>query len=190
MAELVEGFEYLTTLGHNITILGTKNLLPGSSYYSAAQALGQTLAERQFTVVTGGGPGIMEAASEGAFERGGASIGITMRLKGKERVNKYLTDSADFYFPFVRKLIITAPSQGFVFFPGGFGTLHQLFELLTLVETKKMPKVPIILYGRLFWQPFLDFIQLLQGEFKTITEIEGGIIQVVDSTEEVIGCLK
>ena len=190
MAELVEGFEFLTKVSNSVTILGTKSLLPGSPYYAAAYELGKFLAQRKFTVVTGGGPGIMEAANKGAFESGGESVGINMRVEGKDRVNNYLTKSIGFVFPFIRKLIITSPSKAFVFFPGGFGTMHQLFELLTLIETKKIEPVPLILFGRAFWQPLLDIIHAMYKDFKTISEIDESYLIVVDKPEEVMQYLK
>lgn len=191
MAELVEGFEFLTELGQNVTVLGTKSVLPGSPYYRAAYEVGQLLAKQKLAVVTGGGPGIMEAANKGAWESGGESIGINMRLRGRQRMNSYLTRSIDFVFPFVRKLIITSPSRAFIFFPGGFGTLHQLFELLTLMETGKMAPVPLLLYGRLFWQPLLEFIhQTLRLEFRTIGALDEDLLRVVDSPAEAMRYIK
>lgn len=186
MSELVEGFEFLTKLKNDVTILGTKSLLPGSPYYQAAYELGKILGSHKHTVITGGGPGVMEAANKGAFETGGDSVGINIRLGDMERSNNYITKSIDFFFPFVRKLIITAPSEAFVFFPGGFGTLHQLFELLTLQETKKMDALPIILYGREFWQPMADIIHKLFTEFKTINQSDETLVRFIDSPEEIL----
>ncbi|MFA6105223.1 MAG: TIGR00730 family Rossman fold protein [Patescibacteria group bacterium] len=190
MAELVEGFEFLTRIDKNVTLLGTKSCLPGSPYYEAAYNVGKVLAENKYTVITGGGPGIMEAASKGAFELGGESIGITMQLNGKERVNNYITKSKGFFFPFVRKLIITAPSDFFVFFPGGFGTLHQLFELLTLQETKKMEVMPILLYGKEYWKPLLDIIHNLNVEFKTISAPDELLIKIIDEPSDIVKHMK
>ncbi len=186
MSELVEGFEFLTQVKNDVTVLGTKSLLPGSPYYQAAYELGKILGRNQHTVITGGGPGVMEAANKGSFEAGGESVGINMRFGNRERSNNYLTKSIDFFFPFVRKLIITAPSNAFVFFPGGFGTLHQLFELLTLQETKKMDPLPIILYGREFWQPLVEFIHTLHKDFKTIDQSDETLIRFIDSPEEIL----
>lgn len=190
MAELVEGFEFLTSIKKNATILGTKSCLPGSNYYKSAYELGKVLAENKHSVITGGGPGIMEAVSKGAFEKGSESIGITMQLNGRERTNNFITKSKSFFFPFIRKLIITAPSDMFVFFPGGFGTLHQLFELLTLQETKKMELMPIVLYGRNFWQPLIDIIHDLNVKFKTISPPDELLLKVVDNPEDVVLHLK
>ena len=128
----------------------------------------------------------MEAANKGAFEAGGASLGINMRFESGERLNKYLTKSLGFVFPFVRKLIITAPSKAFVFFPGGFGTLHQLFEMLTLQETKKYEKMPTILYGKEFWKPMQEYVNMLNEKFHTISKGDEDLFTVVDTPEEVI----
>ncbi len=186
MAELVDGFEFLgKNVRDDVTVLGTKSILPGSSYYEAAYQMGKFLAEKKLMTITGGGPGIMEAANKGAFENGGKSIGIDMRLDHRERVNNYLTDSTGFYFPFVRKLIITAPSKAFVFFPGGFGTLHQLFEMLTLQETKKIDPIPTVLFGSDFWQPLLDYIHnVLERNFKTINAVDEDFVRLIDRPED------
>ncbi len=186
MAELVEGFEFLTKVQHDVTVLGTKSILPTSKLYNSAYEVGKLLAQNKFMVVSGGGPGVMEAVSKGSYEAGGESVGINMRLNGHERVNKYLTMSRGFVFPYVRKLIITSPSKAFVFFPGGFGTLHQLFELLTLIETKKQAELPIVLYGKSYWQPLLDFIHQLYTTFRTISQIDETYLQVVDSPEDLL----
>jgi uncharacterized protein (TIGR00730 family) len=194
MAELVEGFEFLskTSNGKDVTILGTKSIQPGSYYYQAAEELGGLLAKNGFGVVTGGGPGIMEAANKGAFENGGSSIGVDMRFEeGKERGNNYLSKSIGFVYPYIRKLMITSPSKAFVFFPGGFGTLHQLFEILTLLETKKRKPMPVILFGREFWQPLLDFIHHdLHLKFKTIGKLDEKFLKVTDNPKDVLASLR
>ncbi|PIT86557.1 MAG: TIGR00730 family Rossman fold protein, partial [Candidatus Magasanikbacteria bacterium CG10_big_fil_rev_8_21_14_0_10_43_6] len=129
MGELVEGFEFLTGLSHDITVLGTKTIKSTNRYYAEAEDFGRKLAEAGYAVVTGGRTGIAEAANKGAYEADGVSIGLGVSTKDNaENLNEYLTKSLTFKFPFTRKLIVTAPSEGFVFFPGGFGTLHQLFE--------------------------------------------------------------
>ncbi len=190
MAELVEGFEFLTTLEHDVTILGTKSCLPGSKYYNSAYEVGKLLGQNKHTIITGGGPGIMEAANKGAFEVGARSVGITMKFHGRERINNFVTHSKEFFFPFIRKLIITAPSEAFVFFPGGFGTLHQLFELLTLQETKKMELIPIMLYGKEYWKQLVEIIHNLNVNFKTISAPDELLLKIVDKPEEVALQLK
>jgi uncharacterized protein (TIGR00730 family) len=186
LAELVNGFEFLTKFNKDITVLGTHAIMPGTQYYEAAYDLGKLLAQNHFTTITGGGSGIQEATNRGAFEQGGESVGLNMRMDGTERTNNYLTKSMGFFFPFVRKLMITAPSEAFVFMPGGFGTLHQLFEILTLQETQKMALVPTIVYDRLFWQPLLDFISTLFTEYGTISKDDQELIRVIDKPAEAL----
>lgn len=187
LSELVDGFEFLTTVKHNVTVLGTKNILPGSPYYTAAYELGKLLAKSKHGVMTGGGPGVIEAANKGAFEAGGESIGLGLHtLNNRDRLNNYVNKSLTFVYPFVRKLIITSPSEAFVFFPGGFGTLHQLFEILTLLETKKMQEIPVFVYGKDFWKPLMDYVHQLHVEFKTISEIDETFMRAIDDPSEVL----
>lgn len=187
MAELVEGFDFITGLEDAVTVLGTKTAKPGSPYYEAAYQLGQLIAQKGFSVVTGAKSGTAEAANKGAFEMGGTSIGIGMRVGKSAEVNPYLNKSILFYFPFTRKLVVTAPTKAFVFFPGGLGTMHQLFEILTLIQTKKMPPVPVVLYDRTFWQPLHEFIKkILVHDVKTIADKDDELYHVVDDVESVM----
>ncbi|OGH69002.1 MAG: hypothetical protein A3I29_01050 [Candidatus Magasanikbacteria bacterium RIFCSPLOWO2_02_FULL_44_11] len=189
LSELVQGFEFLTTIKHNVTVLGTKSLLPGTPHYAAAYKLGKLLAQAHHTVLTGGGSGVVEAVNKGAFENGGESIGLALHINNHDRLNAYVTKSLSFFFPFVRKLIVTSPSKAFVFFPGGFGTLHQLFEVLTLIETEKMPSVPVFVYDKMFWQPLVEYVHQLFVEFKTISQVDETFIRVIDSPNDVISQL-
>lgn len=190
MAELVEGFEFLMDIERDVTVLGTKSSLPGSTYYNAAYETGKILAQNGRTVVTGGGTGIMEAANKGAFELGAPSIGIASKINGRVQVNNFVTKTTGFFYPFIRKLMTTAPSELFVFFPGGFGTLHQLFELLTLEETNKMEKIPLVLYGREFWKPMLDIIHHLNVEYKTISPSDEPLVHVINEPGDVVQFLE
>ncbi len=186
MSELVQGFEFLTKIEKNVTLVGSKSILSDSPYYQAAYELGKQLALEKIAIVTGGGAGIAEAANKGSFENQGESIGISLSLDTKEIANKFVTKSSSFFFPFIRKLIVTAPSQAFVFFPGGFGTLHQLFEVLTLQETGKMHLVPTILYNNEFWQPLVDIVHDLFHKYGTITQMDENFIKVADTTDEIL----
>ncbi len=186
MAELVEGFEFLTKIEKNVTLIGSKSITADSLYYQTAYALGKRLAEQKIAVITGGGTGIAEAANKGAYEYGGESVGISLSLDMVELTNKFVTKSKSFYFPFIRKLITTAPSQAFVFFPGGFGTLHQLFEILTLQETGKMHLVPTILYNTEFWQPLMEIVHNLYHTYGTITQMDENFIKVANTNEEIL----
>lgn len=191
MAELVEGFQFLTGLVEDVTVLGSRSIKHESEYFEAAHQMGIALTQAGFAVATGGGPGIMEAASKGAFEHGGETIGINMRFGAKERVNPYIKRSIGFQFPFIRKMIITAPSKGFIIFPGGFGTLHQLFEVLTLIQTGKMQKIPVILYNHTFWEPLHMFIKkLMVHDLETISEQDDELYDIVDTVEDAIDIIK
>ncbi len=187
MAELVEGFDFLTGVIENVTIFGSHKVGTDSQFYDMAHELGGRLADKKFSVMTGGGPGIMEAANKGCFERGGQSIGINMRFGARERINPYVKRAIGFQFPFTRKLIITAPAKAFVFFPGGFGTLHQLFEILTLIQTGKMERVPVVLVGHDFWEPLHVFIKKsLVHKYETIASEDDELYQIVDTVDAVM----
>lgn len=190
MAELVEGFEFLTGLIEDVTILGTRYIDSESRYYRSAYAIGHALASDGFTVVTGGGAGVSEAANKGAMEAGGKSYGIGIERSGASDMNSYLTKSIQFTFPFIRKLIVTAPSKAFVFFPGGFGTLHHLFEVLTLIQTEKMEPVPVILFDTVFWKPLDQFIRLvLDAGHHTISSKDAALYTVVDTESEALAII-
>ncbi|MDQ5931473.1 MAG: hypothetical protein QG607_174 [Patescibacteria group bacterium] len=190
MAELVEGFEFLRDMGKLITVLGTPRVKLDSRYYREGYYLGQSFAKKHVGIVTGGGGGIAEAANKGAFEAGGGSYGLDIFVDKQERINPYITKSRNFYFPFTRKLMLTTPSNGFVLFPGGYGTLNMCFEILTLIQTGKIQKIPVILYGREFWEPLLVFIRENQFENEhTIAKEDLVLYKLVDSPEEVMAAL-
>ncbi|MBU0661400.1 TIGR00730 family Rossman fold protein [Patescibacteria group bacterium] len=190
MAELVEGFEFLTGLIEDVTILGTKSISKTSPYYVAAEQLGKRFAEDGYAVVTGGAEGTAEAANKGAHSVGGQSIGIGMDVRGKARMNEYVNKSIMCSFPFTRKLLVTAPSKGFVFFPGGLGTMHQLAEILTLIQTGKMERIPVILYDRAFWAPLVEYIKtMLVDKYQTISLEDMDIFTVIDSVDEAVNII-
>lgn len=191
MAEIVQGFEFLTGVEQDVTVLGTKSVEPGTKYYDAAESLGKELAEKKYTVVTGGGSGVMEAANKGAFEAGGESIGLFTHTVDQGPVNEYMTRNMSFDFSYTRKLILTAPSKAFVLFPGGYGTMDQCFEVLTLIQTKKIPGVPVILYGKEYWEPLMEFItDNMFEENHAISRHDIQLVHVVDSVEEAIKIIK
>lgn len=187
MAELVEGFEFVTGLRNAVTVLGTKGTDSDSQYYQSAYRLGGLLAKKKFAVITGGQKGTAEAVNRGVFENGGVSVGVGMQIGNKPDLNAYLTKSITFKFPFTRKLIVTTPTRAFVFYPGGFGTLHQLFEVLTLIQTKKMTKVPVILVNHDFWLPLHSYIKkIMVHDLETIGNEDDEIYQIVDTEKDVI----
>jgi len=191
MAELVEGFDFVSNIHDDITILGTRSVKPDSIYYQAAYDLAYKLGKYKYSIMTGGGAGIMEAANKGAYEAGASSIGVGIKTYHNSKMNNYLTKSLNFKFPFTRKLIITAPSLGFVAFPGGFGTMHQVFEILTLMQTGKIGKVPIILFDSKYWGRLDNFIkEILAKKFKTINPNDAKLYHIVDTIDEAIKIIK
>ena len=186
MAEFVEGFEFLSKLKGEVSIFGSARALPNSRYYQEAQRLGFLLGKGAYTVITGGGPGIMEAANRGAFEAGGESVGLNIQLPIEQRTNSYVKRGVGFHYFFTRKVMLSASAQAYVFMPGGFGTLDEMSEMVTLKQTGKIPSdVPIILYGKKYWQPFLDWVaETMCKDYRYIETEEIGIINVVDSPEE------
>lgn len=190
MGEFVEGFDELATLTRGISIFGSARSKPDDPDYKAAQETAALLSHEGFAVITGGGPGIMEAANRGAFEAGGLSIGCNIELPFEQSANAYLTRSLTFKYFFVRKMMFVKYSLGFVIFPGGFGTLDELFEALTLIQTKKIRNFPVILFGSNYWRGLLDWIRdymLPQGKIK---ETDLRLFQVTDSPAEVVEIMK
>jgi uncharacterized protein (TIGR00730 family) len=159
MGEFVEGFEALARLGPAISIFGSARTPDNSPMYHAAEELAGTLARRGITVITGGGPGIMAAANKGATEAGGESVGLAIELPHEQESNPFCTLTVTFRYFFVRKTMFVKYAQGFVIFPGGFGTLDELFESLTLVQTGKIDHFPIILFGTDYWQGLIDWVR-------------------------------
>lgn len=186
MAELVESFEFLSNVKNNVAVLGTKSILPNSPYYEAAYETGKILAQNSYTTITGGSSGVMEAVNKGAFESGGVSVGIHTQTESGPHINHYINRAMGFTFPFVRKLTMVSSSKFFIFFPGGLGTMHQLFEILTLIETGKMAPTPVLLYDKNFWEPLIQIINDFYHKFKTISSGDKGLVQIVNSPEEIL----
>ena len=185
MSEFVQGFELLRNYGLAVTFWGSARLQPGDDYYEEAEELAAALAKKGFAVITGGGPGIMEAGNVGAFKVGGQSVGLNIQLPTEQKLNPYTTESQDFDFFFARKVMLTFASEVYVYFPGGFGTLDEFFEIVTLIQTKKIEPIPVILYGKEYWTPLLQwFEKSLLKEYKTISKEDLDIFKVVDSKDE------
>ena len=192
MAEFVEGFHFIADFKKNITIFGSTSFSPDNPYYKEARKLGKLLAEAGYGVITGGGPGIMEAANRGAFEGDGESIGINIELPDGQRMNSYVNKPIGFHHFFTRKVMLSFASEAYVFFPGGFGTLDEFFEMVTLIQTKKLAKpVPIIVIGKEYWQPLFDWVKQEVYEKQHAIEKEDlEIFHLVDSIEEVLKIIK
>ena len=185
MSEFVNGFDILRKYSTAATFFGSARLSPTDPTYKAAEALAARLARKGFAIITGGGPGIMEAANVGAFKVGGKSVGLNIELPMEQKLNPYVTESESFHFFFSRKVMLSFASEVYVYFPGGFGTLDEFLEILTLVQTKKAMKIPIVLYGKDFWTPFLNFIETkLRDEYQTIDREDAELYHLVDSVDE------
>jgi hypothetical protein len=186
MGEFVEGFDDLATVTRGVAIFGSARTPADSPFYAAAQETAELLARAGFTVITGGGPGIMESANRGAFEAGGASIGCNIELPFEQAPNPYQTRSLKFKYFFVRKTMFVKYSNAFVIFPGGFGTLDELFEALTLIQTRKINNFPVILFGSEFWAGMLDWLENMILKNKYISSQDRGLLHVTDSPAEVV----
>jgi uncharacterized protein (TIGR00730 family) len=185
MSEFVEGFELLRKYGLAASFFGSARQSFAMHFYDDATALAGKLAKAGFAIVTGGSAGIMEAANKGAYEAGGASIGLNIRLEDSQGLNKYLTDSMTFEHFFVRKVMLTFASEVYIYFPGGFGTLDEFSEIITLVQTRKIRKIPIVLYGREYWEPYTKlFKEKLLDEYGAIDKADLDLYRVVDSVDE------
>ncbi len=185
MSEFVQGFEVLRSHGLAVTVFGSARTSPDHPDYLAAEELSAKLAKRGFSVITGGGPGIMEAANVGAYKAGGRSVGFNIDLPFEQKLNPYVTESLDFDYFFSRKVMLAFASEAYIYFPGGFGTLDELMELVTLIQTKKIKPIPIILYDKVFWEPLLQWLKTsLLKEYKTISKEDLDLLVVVDTVEE------
>ncbi len=192
MAEFVDGFQFLADLKRTVTFFGSARLNEGNHWYEVARKLGKMLAKAKFGVITGGGPGIMEAGNRGAYEGKGDSIGINIQLPFEQRINEFVTQGHGFYYFFTRKVMLSFASQAYVYFPGGFGTLDELFEILTLVQTKKIyDKIPIILVGKEFWGDVDKWMrEKLLLQHKTIDAEDLELYTIVDTAEEAMAIIK
>ena len=185
MSEFIEGFDIIRRYGLAISFFGSARATLEDSVYKNAEELAARLAKNGFAVITGGSSGVMQAANKGAFEAGGISVGLNINLPDAQTYNPYLTEKFGFDHFFVRKVMLTYASEVYVYFPGGFGTLDEFFEIVTLVQTKKIHKVPIILFGKEFWEPLLAFIEkTLLREHAAIDEGDMTLYTLVDSVDE------
>jgi len=199
MAEFVDGWQFLTDYDNIVTFFGSARFKQGTPWYEEARKLANMLANSGHDIVTGGGPGIMEAANQGAHEvhehngtllendkKVGDSIGLNIKLPFEQRINAYVDKAVAFHYFFVRKVMLSYYAQAYVFFPGGYGTLDELFEIITLVQTKKIyPPIPVILIGKEFWEPLVSWIKdSIYEKFQAVDKEDLDIFSVVDSAEE------
>lgn len=195
MREFKTGFAMVGKVKKAVSFFGSKRLSPSNKYYKAAFELAKTLAEDGFSIVTGGGPGIMEAANKGAYRAKGTgrgqSIGMSITIAEEEKQNKFVKKGHSFHYFFTRKVMLSAPAQAYVFLPGGYGTMDEFFELIVLIQTKKTRAIPVILYGKEFWQPLYNYLNThLYKRWRVIDKKDLKFLTIVDSVSEAAEIIK
>jgi len=185
LSEFVEGFDALASVGPAVTIFGSARTKPGAPEYELARRIARRLAEKGFSIITGGGPGIMEAANRGCREGGGLSIGCNIELPHEQGLNEYVDLGIEFKYFFARKTMFVKYADAFVIMPGGFGTLDELFESLTLIQTGKIRDFPVVLVGSRYWQGMIDWMRAVQIPAGAITEADLGLLRITDDIDEV-----
>ena len=189
MGEFVEGFETMSRIGPCVSIFGSARTKPENKYYQLAEEVAYLLTKQKFGVITGGGPGIMEAGNKGAKRGGGKSVGLNIVLPFEQEANPYIDSDKiiNFDYFFIRKVMFIKYAQGFIVLPGGFGTLDEMFEALTLIQTEKSGRFPVILIGKSFWTGLIDWIkEVLLAEENNISPEDLDLIQIVDTAEEAV----
>src|SRR6185503_682803 len=189
MAEFVDSFETLSHLGPAVTIFGSARTKPADPYYAASVALAKKLAKQDRAIITGGGPGIMEAPNKGAAEARGKSVGLNIELPQEQGGNRYANVPINFHYFFARKVCFVKYSMGFVFMPGGFGTLDEFFEVLTLVQTQRISRYPVILFGRKYWRGLLRWMKATLGAEQFISRGDLDLLTVTDDVDETLGVI-
>ncbi|MBS1992913.1 MAG: TIGR00730 family Rossman fold protein [Cyanobacteria bacterium SZAS LIN-2] len=186
MAELVEGFDELSKIGPAVSIFGTARATPSDPVYILAETIAKKLAEKGFAVITGGGPGVMEAGNKGALAAGGTSVGLNIILPNEQGPNPFQTKSLDFRYFFLRKLMFVKYAVAFVILPGGFGSLDELFEALTLIQTKKIQRFPLFLVDSKFWTPMIDWLkaEVVTRGYLSLDELN--LLTIIDDPDELV----
>ena len=190
MAEFVDGIESLSDVGSAVSIFGSARVKPDDPYYKKAEYLAHRLAEEGFTIITGGGPGIMEAGNRGATEAGGKSVGVNIHLPFEQKPNPFANISLDCRYFFIRKVLFVKYAMAYVVLPGGFGTLDEMFEALTLIQTKRIKSFPVILMGSEFWKGLVDWIKETMLRDNKISPSDMALFEIIDDPEEVVKYIK
>lgn len=185
MGEFVEGFETLAELGPAVTIFGSARVRPGQPQYETAVAVARLLGEAGYTIITGGGPGIMEAGNKGGRDAGARSVGLNIELPFEQHLNPYVDLAIDFRYFFARKTMLVKYAQAFVIFPGGFGTMDELFEALTLIQTGKVQNFPVVLFDTAYWQGLIDWLRGVMLDQGKIAAADLDLLYLTDDPEEV-----
>jgi len=190
LAEFVEGFDALAAVGPAVTIFGSARMGAGTSQYELAREIARKLAESGFAIITGGGPGVMEAANRGCREGGGLSVGCNIELPHEQGLNPYVDLGVEFRYFFARKTMFVKYADAFVIMPGGFGTLDELFESLTLIQTGKVRDFPVVLVGRAYWQGLIDWMRAIQLPAGAIAESDIDLLKLTDDPDEVVSIVR
>nr|WP_239457612.1 TIGR00730 family Rossman fold protein [Bifidobacterium pullorum] len=185
-AEFVDGFGALAELGPAVSVFGSARIAHDAPGYRAAERMGRLLAEQGVAVITGGGPGVMEAANKGAALAGGKSVGLGIELPHEQGINDYVNLGMSFRYFFVRKTMFVKYSSGVIICPGGFGTLDEMFEVLTLVQTHKVTSMPVVLFGRDYWDGLLDWIEGPVADSGMISALDPSLVTVTDDVDEAV----
>ena len=186
MAEFVESFETMSHVGPAVTVFGSARTKSSDPYYQASVELGQQLAKQNFAVITGGGPGIMEAANKGAKLAKGKSVGLNIELPHEQSGNRYANVPVNFHYFFARKVAFVKYSMGFVYMPGGFGTLDEMFEVLTLIQTERITRFPLILFGKRYWSGLLRWMDTTLEDHQHISHGDLDLLRVTDDVDEAV----
>mgnify|MGYP000223846321 CR=1 FL=1 len=189
ISEFTEGFDRLSSLGYAVSIFGSARLKEGNLYYQQSVEIAQRLGKENFAIITGGGPGVMEAANKGAFESDSKSVGLNIRLPQEQSPNPYQDLGLDYRYFFVRKVMFVKHSMGYVCMPGGFGTMDEFFESLNLMQTQKIYPMPIILFGVEYWQGLIDWMKSTMIPAGTVSESDFDYITLTDDMDEVVSIM-
>ncbi len=190
MAEFVEGFEVLSEEGKAVSIFGSSRSAPKNKYYKLAEETAYLLAKEGFAIITGGGPGIMEAGNKGARRAKGHSIGLNIQIPMEQKANAYIDTLLDFHYFFVRKVMFVKYAKAFVIMPGGFGTLDEFYEAMNLIQTERIPRFPVVLFGREYWQGMVKWLRDIVLKNGNISPQDMDIFQIADTPKEVVAIIK
>jgi uncharacterized protein (TIGR00730 family) len=190
MAEFVDGFEVLSKVGKAVSIFGSSRIKPTNKYYKFAEETAYLLAKEGYAIITGSGPAVMEAANKGAERGGGRSIGLNIQIPAEQKPNKYVDTLLDFHYFFVRKVMFVKYAKAFVIMPGGYGTLDEFTEAINLIQTKRIPRFPVVVFGSEYWKGMLDWLCDVVLKSGSISKEDLEIFTVVDSPKEVVNAIK
>ena len=190
MAEFIEGFEILARVGKAVSIFGSSRVKPNDKYYKMAEELAAMLVKEGYAIISGGGPGIMEAANKGAFKAGGESVGLNIEIPREQKPNKFVKTLLNFRYFFCRKVMFVKYASAYVVFPGGYGTMDEFFEALTLIQTKRIKSFPVILVGEEYWKELIKWINGDLVRRKYLSKKDTNIFHVADTSQEVVEVIK